>query len=143
MTGLFTPTQYNKSIVLWRSELQKTISLLTAEAKYYAAPEIAIKITYLRDLFKLHNMDFQQGDATPVYEDNTACIKRGTADASVPSTWTSASTFAHQVFQNRQMRLIRVSTRDPLADIITKALPLPHFEPCVEGLMRGPDPKGS
>ena len=51
--------------------------------------------------------------------------------------------FAHEVIQNRHMRLIRVSTKDQLADIFTKALPLPHFESCVEGLMRGAKaPKG-
>ncbi len=50
--------------------------------------------------------------------------------------------FAHEVIQNRHMRLIRVSTSDELADIVTKALPLPPFERCLIGLLRGPDPKG-
>jgi hypothetical protein len=48
--------RYNKSIVLWRSKLQKTIALSTAEAEYYAAPEIASEIIYLHNL--LHSMGF-------------------------------------------------------------------------------------
>ena len=40
----------NKAIVLWRSKLQKTNSLSTADAEYYAASEIAIEIIYLRNL---------------------------------------------------------------------------------------------
>ncbi len=49
--------------------------------------------------------------------------------------------FAIEAIQNRQMRLIRVSTDEQLADIITKALPFPQFEKCLMGLMRG-NPKG-
>jgi hypothetical protein len=47
--------------------------------------------------------------------------------------------------QNRHMRLIRVSTNEPLADIFTKALPFPQFEKCLVlvGLMGGDlKPKG-
>ena len=140
-TGLLA--RYNRSIVLWRSKLQKTIALSTAEAEYYAASEIAIEIIYLRNL--LHNMGFPQGDDTPVYEDNTACIEWGNhiiGGRERAKHIDIRKHFAHEVIQNRHMRLIRVSTSDQLADIFTKALPLPHFERCVLGLMCGPDPKG-
>ena len=140
-TGLLA--RYNQSIVLWRSKLQKTIALSTAEAEYYAASEIAIEIIYLRNL--LHNMRFPQGDDTPVYEDNTACIEWGNhiiGGRERAKHIDIRKHFAHEVIQNRHMRLIRVSTSDQLADVFTKALPLPHFERCVLGLMRGPVPKG-
>ena len=140
-TGLLA--RYNKTIVLWRSKLQKTISLSTAEAEYYAASEIAIEIIYLRNL--LSNMGFPQGDDTPVYEDNTACIEWGNhiiGGRERAKHIDIRKHFAHEVIQNRHMRLIRVSTTDQLADIFTKALPMIHFERCVRGLMCGPDPKG-
>ncbi len=40
---------FNETIVQWRSKVQKTISLSTAEAdsEYYAASEMAIKVIYL------------------------------------------------------------------------------------------------
>jgi hypothetical protein len=41
---------YNKSIVQWRSKLQKTISLSTAEAEYYAASKMAIEVIYPSNL---------------------------------------------------------------------------------------------
>ena len=129
--------------MLWRSKLQKTIALSTAEAEYYAASEIAIEIIYLRNL--LHNMRFPQGDDTPVYEDNTACIEWGNhiiGGRERAKHIDIRKHFAHEVIQNRHMRLIRVSTSDQLADVFTKALPLPQFERCVLGLMRGPVPKG-
>ena len=53
--------------------MQKTISLSTTEAEYYAASEIAIEIVYHRNL--LHNMGFKPDDDTPDYEDNTVCIE--------------------------------------------------------------------
>ena len=140
-TGLLA--RYNKSIVLWRSKLQKTISLSTAEAEYYAASEIAIEIIYLRNL--LHNMGFQQGDDSPVYEGNTACIKWGNHIVGRRERAKHIDIrkhFAHEVIHNPHTRLVRVSTSQQLADIFTKALPLQHFERCVIGLMRGPAPKG-
>ncbi len=72
-TGLLA--RYNKSIVLWRSRMQKTIALSTAEAEYYSASEIAVRveIIYLRNLIR--NMGLPQEGDTPVYEDNTACIE--------------------------------------------------------------------
>ena len=85
-TGILA--RYNKQIVLWRSKLQKTISLSTAEAEYYAASEMAIEMIYLRNL--LHNMGFKPDDDTPVYEDNNGETTLS-ADANVLSTSTSAS----------------------------------------------------
>jgi hypothetical protein len=45
--------------------------------------------------------------------------------------------FAHEVIQNSHMQLIRVPTDEQLADIFTKALPFPQFEPCLMGLLSG------
>ena len=64
--------RYNKGLIFWKSKMQKTVSLSTAEAEYYAASEMAIKIIYLCNL--LSNMGFQEEPNTPVYKDNTACI---------------------------------------------------------------------
>jgi hypothetical protein len=64
---------FNHCIMKWRSKMQKTVSLSTAEAEYYAASEMAIKIIYLRNL--VENMGIGEKPDTPVYGDNTACIK--------------------------------------------------------------------
>jgi hypothetical protein len=72
-TGLMA--RFNETIMLWRSKMQKTISLSTAEAEYYAASEMAIEVIYLQNLPE--NMGFPQAPGTSVYEDNTACIEWG------------------------------------------------------------------
>ena len=125
--------------------MQKTVSLSTAEAEYYSASEMAIEVLYLRNL--LANMGFAQAPDTPVYEDNAACIEWGNHTIGGPSRERAKHIdirkhFAHEVIQNRHMRLHRVSTSEQLADIFTKALSLPHFQRCVVGLMGGPNPKG-
>ncbi len=62
--------RYNKCIMQWRSKLQKPISFSRAEAEYFAASKMAIKIIYLSNLLK--SMGFPQDSDTLVYEDNTA-----------------------------------------------------------------------
>ncbi len=135
-TGLLA--RYNKSIVLWRSRMQKTIALSTAEAEHDSGSEMAVEIIYLRNLIR--NMGLPQEDDTPVYEDNTACIEwrnhiiGGRERAKHIDI---RKHFAHEAIQKRHMRLIRVSTDEQLADIFTKALPFPQFERCLMGLMGG------
>jgi hypothetical protein len=64
---------YNRSPVSWRSKLQKTIALSTAEAEYYSASTAAVEVIYLRYL--LRSMGFAPKSWTPVCEDNNACIE--------------------------------------------------------------------
>ena len=105
--------------------MQKSVSLSTAEAEYYAASEMAIEILYLRNL--LANMGFAELPNTPVYEDNTACIEWGNhviGGRERAKHIDIRKHFAHEVIQNQEMRLIKVDTANQLADIFTKPLPL-------------------
>jgi hypothetical protein len=96
-TGLLA--RYTISIVLWRSRMQKTIALSTAEAEYYSASEIAVEIIYLRNLMR--NMGLPQEDDTPVYKDNTACIEWGNhIIGGCERAKYVCKHFAHEVIQN-------------------------------------------
>ena len=55
---------YNRSPILWRSKMQKTTALSTAEAEYYSASTASTDAIYLRNL--LENMGFAQKSPTPV-----------------------------------------------------------------------------
>ena len=48
--------RYKKGLIYWKSKMQKTVSLSTAEAEYYAAFKMAIEVIYLSNL--LSNMGF-------------------------------------------------------------------------------------
>ena len=120
--------RYNKGTIYWRSKMQKSVSLSTAEAEYYAASEMAIKVLYLHNL--LANMGFAEQPNTPVYEDNTACIKWGNhviGGRERAKHIDIRKHFAHEVIQIQEMRLIKVDTSNQLADIFTKPLPYPEL----------------
>jgi hypothetical protein len=65
---------YNQAPTMWRTKMQKTTALSTAEAEYYSA-SAGSDVLYLRKL--LGQLGFTQQSPTPVYEDNTACIEWG------------------------------------------------------------------
>jgi hypothetical protein len=127
---------YNRSPILWRSKLQKTTALSTAEAEYYSASTAATEVLYLRNL--LERMGFAQPEPTPVYEDNTACIEWGNnviGGRERAKHIDIRKHFAHEVIQNGHMKLIRVSTTSQLADILTKPLHFPQYLACVAGIL--------
>jgi hypothetical protein len=70
-TGLVA--RYNRAPILWRSKMQKTVALSSAEAEFYSASEMAVEVIYLSNL--LGNMRQGEIDHTHLYEDNTACIE--------------------------------------------------------------------
>jgi hypothetical protein len=53
--------------------MQKTVALSTAEADYYSESKMDVEVIYLHNL--LGNMRLGEIDHTPVYKDNTSCIK--------------------------------------------------------------------
>jgi hypothetical protein len=62
---------------MWKSKMQKTMALLTAEAEYYSASAAGCEVLYLRALLDSLTGRFKQKKPTPIYEDNTACIEWG------------------------------------------------------------------
>jgi hypothetical protein len=129
---------YNGAPVMWRSKMQKTTALSTAEAEYYSASTAATEVMYVRDL--LDRLGFSQRSPTPVFEDNNACIEWGNnviGGRERAKHIDIRKHFAHEAIQNGYMRLIRVPTSRQLADILTKGLHLPQWQACIEGILRG------
>jgi hypothetical protein len=121
---------YNKASIVWKSKMQKTTALFTAEAKYYFL-STAGEILYLRAL--LERLCIAQKAPTPMYEDSTACIERGNnvIGRRELAKLVFLKHFAHEVIRNGEMKLIRVSTTSQLADILTKGFRLAQFLACV------------
>ena len=128
--------RYNGAPIYWRSKLQKTIALSTAEAEYYAASLAASEVIYLRAL--LGAMGFPQGSWTPVYEDNNACIEwcnNVIGGRERAKHIDLRKYYAHEAVQNGFLRLVRVDTADQLADVFTKSLHPRPFEKCIGGIL--------
>ena len=127
---------YNKSPISWKSKMQKTTALSTAEAEYYSASTAAAEVLYLRYL--LQELGFAQQKPSPIYENNSACIEWGNnviGGRERAKHIDIRKHFAHEVIQNGAMRLVKVPTSAQLADILTKGLHLPQSTMCVEGML--------
>ena len=136
--------RYNGVPICWRSKLQKTIALSTAEAEYYAASAAATEVIYLRGL--LNDMGFHQGSWTPVYEDNTACIEWSNhviGGRERAKHIDLRKYYAHEAVQNGYLRLIKIDTANQLADVFTKSLHPRPFASCISGLHGRRVPAGS
>jgi hypothetical protein len=131
--------RYNDGPISWKSKLQKTVALSTAEAEYYSASSAAVEVIYLRNLLK--SMGFGQSSWTPVYEDNTACIEWGNnviGGRERAKHIDIRKHFAHQAIQFGHLKLVKVDTADQLADLFTKPLPPAVHEACLTKILRRP-----
>ncbi len=129
---------YNSCQILWRSKLQKTTALSTAEAEYHSASTAATEALYLRNL--LDHMGFAQQAPIPVYEDKTARIEWGNNVIGARERAKHIGIrkpFAHQVMQDGKVKLILIHapTSSQLADILTKPLHFPQWQACVAGIL--------
>ncbi len=107
---------YNESPIKWKSKMQKTTALSTAEAEYYSASMAGCEDLYLRDL--LHSLGFTQKRPTPIYKDITACIEWGNTVIGRRERAKHINIrehFAHEVIQNCQMLLFKVLSASQMA----------------------------
>ncbi len=121
---------------MWKSKMQKTTALSTAEAEYYSASAAGCEVLYLRSL--LDCLGFKQKKPIPVYEDNTACIEWGNnliGRRERAKHIDIRKHFAHEIIQNGAMLLVEVPTAQQMADILTKGLHLPQVLACIDGLL--------
>ena len=129
---------YNRAPISWKSKLQKTIALSTAEAEYYSASTAAVEVIYLRYLLK--SMKFAQPTWTPVYEDNNACIEWSNniiGGRERAKHIDIRKHFAHEAVRNGHLRLVRVDTSDQLAHVFTKGLHPGPMEECLSSILGG------
>jgi hypothetical protein len=131
--------RYIGAPIQWKTKLQKSVSLSTAEAEYYAASLAAVDVIYLRTL--LRGMGFLPEGYTPVFDDSNACIEWSNnliGGRERAKHIDIRKHFAHEAIQSGHLRLIRVSTADQLADMFTKSLQPRLHSACLSGLLRKP-----
>lgn len=108
--------------VSWESRLQPTVALSSSEAEYMALSAAVQEALHLRQLLK--DLGFEQRGATPIKEDNQACI------ALSKNKVTSKRTkhidvryhFTRERVESGEVVLEYVPSAEQLADLLTKAL---------------------
>ena len=132
-------SRYFGTPISWKSKLQTSVAFSSAEAEYMAASDYVKEVIYMRNLLK--NMGFEQGPATVVYEDNSACIEWGNniiGGRERAKHIDIRKHFAHEAIMNGHLVLTKIPTDAQLADIMTKGLKESQHSMCITGLLGEP-----
>ena len=126
----------NGAAVSWKSKRQPVVALSTAEAEFISASSMVQEVIYARRL--LEKLGFPQTDPTPIFEDNTTCIKW--AGGAVGGTdWAKhidlSEHFVHEAVSNKVLQLEPVDSVDNVADLLTKPLLKALFLPLRKRIM--------
>lgn len=126
----------NGAAVSWKSKRQPVVALSTAEAEFIAASSMVQEVIYARRL--LEKLGFPQTDPTPIFEDNTTCIKW--AGGAVGGTDRAKHIdlrehFVHEAVSNKVLQLEPVDSVDNVADLLTKPLLKALFLPLRKRIM--------
>ena len=126
---------YNGGLPRWRSRLQTSVALATGEAEYIALCDATKEVVYLHHL--LGDMGFPQSSPTPIFEDNSACIRTTSTHFTTDCTkhieleyhYTRSKVLDHSI------QVLKVPTSRQLADLFNKLLPCPAFLSAVRRLL--------
>jgi hypothetical protein len=117
----------NRGPVYWRSKLQPTVALSTAEAEYMAASECAQSVNWLRNM--LSDLNCSQTGPTIIWEDSQSCIKMSRNPAGQRRT--KHIDIRHHFIIDQCKKghsvLQYCATNRMIADILTKYVPSKQF----------------
>ena len=117
-----------ESLVIWCSKLQISTALSSTEAEYMSLSAVIQDIMWARSL--LGELGFEQKLATPVKEDNKACIDIATSRKQHPGTKHIDIRYhfiRDKIIVSREITLVKEATASMVADLFTKQLPFPAF----------------
>lgn len=114
--------------ITWMSKRQSCVSLSTTEAEYIAACLAVKESIWIRKL--LHDVGYINDNPTTIYIDNQSAIKL------VKNPEFHCRTkhidvkfhFIREKYDNKEIDVEYICTRDQIADLFTKALPKERFE---------------
>jgi hypothetical protein len=116
-----------RCIISWSSTLQQSVAQSSAEAELMAATHATKQAIYLRDLLKF--LDYEQSEATVLFEDNQACIRLSINPEFHKRTKhiEIREFYVREKVNSSEVKLIYIKTTENIADIFTKILPTNVF----------------
>ena len=109
-------------LISWSSRKQPTVALSSCEAEYLAVSAASQEVMFLRAL--MHDLGFEQLNATVLFEDNNGCIDL--ANNPVGHKRSKHIDVRHHYIRNLinagKLQLKYLSTAEMVADIMTKPL---------------------
>ena len=129
--------------ILWKSKVQSLIVLSTTEAEYIAlSPALREVIAIVHLLEDLKSYGLPIHGSTPVvkcrtFEDNMSYVNMANTDKTRPRTkhlCIRLHYFCYHIL-NKAITVKHISTKEQIADILTKPLARPQFEKLRDPLM--------
>jgi hypothetical protein len=123
----------NGGAISWASRRQPTVAASTTEAEYMAAAHAAKESLWLRKLFSELCIS---NTSVPIYGDNQSALRL--VKHPVNSARSKHIDVVHHFVRERvargELSFIYVSTKEQVADALTKALPLEKHAACRNGM---------
>jgi hypothetical protein len=122
--------------ISWSSQRQKTVATSTMDAEYVACAEAAKEAMWIRNFINDLRIPGVHIDTVPIYIDNNSALKL-TKNPEFHSRSKHIDIKHHFIREKVEEGLInteRVSTKDNLADVFTKALPRSTHEDLINRL---------
>ena len=116
----------NGAAISWKSKRQSVVALSSAEAEFIAASSLVQEVIYVRRL--LESFGCPQEGPTCISEDNNTCIawSEGAVGRSDNTNHIDLRMhFVHEAVQQKIIKLVRISSSDNAADLLTKPIPSP------------------
>jgi hypothetical protein len=125
----------NGNPVSWASKKQRTVAQSSCEAELYAASSATNEMIWLRSLLK--ELGFNIGGASQLWVDNQGTIEVAKHGVKSERTKHIDIRYHHitDCIEKKMVKVDWVKTSEQQADIMTKALALPQFEPLKETIM--------
>ncbi len=120
-------TLLNGGPIHWKSKLQTTVALSTAESEFLALCDTAREVVFTRNL--LTELNFTQDQPTTIYEDNQPVIHQVNNNAVSPRMKHVAIRFEfiRELISSNVINVIYCETSNMIADLLTKNLKANQF----------------
>lgn len=119
---------FNGGPVIWKSQRQPLVAHSSTEAEFMAADSATTSVKWIRML--LDEIGFSPGDATLLYVDNMSAITliKNPQYHHRSKHIDIRYKYIRERYQEGLINLQYVNTKDQVADLLTKPLPLPAFK---------------
>ena len=119
--------ELQETLIHWFSKTQRSVSMSSTEAEYFAACLAARDVLFFREL--LADLGYTQTSPTPLRSDNKGVSELSFDPVAFKKTKhiLRAAEFLRDVVSRRKASIIWLSGSDIVADLFTKSITLPVF----------------
>jgi hypothetical protein len=120
-----------RCLINWASVMEPVVALSSAESELMAATLAAKQCVYIRDILEF--LGYKQNKPTIMFEDNSACIKLSKNPEFHKRTKhiDIKYFFIREKFLSNEIILVKINTKDNIADLFTKPLAVKLFNSLV------------